>query len=47
MTPLFFIKGDKMISRLVKDFIFAITTTLYMCNVIQYNNNYKSLRKRR
>lgn len=36
-----------MIKEFILDFIFVLKTTVYMCNVIQYNDNYKSLRKRR
>lgn len=35
--------GEIMI---IHDFIFAVKTAIYMCNVIQYSNNFKSLRKR-
>lgn len=43
--PIFFI-GDNMIKNLFLDLIFVVRTTLYMCNVVQYNNNFRSLRKR-
>ena len=35
-----------MLKTFLKHFIFTVKTSLYMCDVIQYNNNFKSLRKR-
>lgn len=32
--------------NIIKDFIFAIKSAMYMCDVVQYNDNFKSLRKR-
>ena len=39
--------SEEEIKRFLKHFVFTISTALYMCNVVQYSDNYKSLRKRR
>ena len=35
-----------MVKELILDFTFTIRTMIYMCNVIENSNNFKSLRRR-
>lgn len=32
--------------EIIKDILFVLRSTWYMCNVIQYSDNYQSLRKK-
>lgn len=44
-SPNIFFIGDYM-KEFLLDTIFMLKNIWYMCNVIQYSNNYKSLRRR-